>query len=165
CFVVFGCKTRIIRKYPAELTVALIRCIFVAIVSVIVSLIAEKDPNAWKLSLNMELIAIGYSALFAITIRASVVLWACREKGPVYVAMFKPLGIFIAVVTGITILGDTLYLGSVIGAAIIVPVFYAVIWGQAHQEKKLVEDPPISSLESSSSSPSVPLLQNKSNEL
>ncbi|KAF5449834.1 hypothetical protein F2P56_030239 [Juglans regia] len=107
----FNIQTRIIREYPAELIVALIRCIFVAIVSAIISLIAEKDPNAWKLSLNMELIAIGYSALFAITIRASVYLWACREKGPVYVAMFKPLDIFIAVVMGVTILGDTLYLG------------------------------------------------------
>ncbi|KAG6654475.1 hypothetical protein CIPAW_05G148200 [Carya illinoinensis] len=57
----FNIQTRIIREYPAELIVALIRCIFVAIVSAIISLIAEKDPNAWKLSLNMELIAIGYS--------------------------------------------------------------------------------------------------------
>ncbi|KAG2707475.1 hypothetical protein I3760_05G149200 [Carya illinoinensis] len=90
----FNLQTRILREYPAELIVALIQCIFVAIVSAIISLIAEKDPNAWKLSLNMELIAIGYSALFAITIRANVTLWACRERGPVYVAMFKPLDIF-----------------------------------------------------------------------
>ncbi|XP_018810478.2 WAT1-related protein At3g28050-like isoform X2 [Juglans regia] len=160
----FNIQTRIIREYPAELIVALIRCIFVAIVSAIISLIAEKDPNAWKLSLNMELIAIGYSALFSFTIRASVYLWACREKGPVYVAMFKPLGIFIAVVMGVTILGDTLYLGSVIGAAIIVPGFYAVIWGQAHQEIQPVdEDHPNCSLESSF--PRVPLLQNKSTEI
>ncbi|KAG6713324.1 hypothetical protein I3842_05G145700 [Carya illinoinensis] len=149
----FNIQTRIIREYPAELIVALIRCIFVAIVSAIISLIAEKDPNAWKLSLNMELIAIGYS----------VTLWACREKGPVYVAMFKPLDIFIAVVMGVTFLRDTLHLGSVIGAAIIVPGFYAVIWGQAHLEKKPVEDHPISSLELSS--PRVPLLQNKSTEV
>jgi hypothetical protein len=34
---------------------------FVTILSASISLIAEKDPNAWKLSLNMELMAIGYS--------------------------------------------------------------------------------------------------------
>lgn len=32
-------------------------------------------------------------------------------KGPVYVTMFKPLSIAIAVVMGVTFLGDTLYLG------------------------------------------------------
>lgn len=37
--------------------------------------------------------------------------WALRVKGPVYVAMFKPLSIAIAVAMGVILLGDTLYLG------------------------------------------------------
>lgn len=32
-------------------------------------------------------------------------------KGPVYVAMFKPLAIIIAVTMGVALLGDSLYLG------------------------------------------------------
>uniref|UniRef100_A0A2N9IVT9 WAT1-related protein n=1 Tax=Fagus sylvatica TaxID=28930 RepID=A0A2N9IVT9_FAGSY len=155
-------QTWVIRDYPAELMFALLRCTFVTILSTIIALIAEKDPNAWKLNFNMELICIVYSALFAIAIRTSVHIWACRKKGPVYVAMFKPLGIVIAVVMGVTYLGDTLYLGSLVGAAIIVLGFYAVIWGQA-QEEKVVEDHQISSYEQSS--PRAPLLQNKGTEV
>lgn len=37
--------------------------------------------------------------------------WALRLKGPVYVAMFKPLSIAIAVAMGVMFLGDTLHLG------------------------------------------------------
>lgn len=37
--------------------------------------------------------------------------WVLRIKGPVYVAMFKPLSIVIAVALGVIFLGDTLYLG------------------------------------------------------
>lgn len=43
--------------------------------------------------------------------RSVVAAWACRKKGPVYVALFSPLGMVIAVVMGITFLGDNLYLG------------------------------------------------------
>jgi hypothetical protein len=55
--------------------------------------------------------------------------------------------------------GSTSMVRSAIGAATIVVGFYAVVWGQA-QEKKMVEDCPTSSHESSS--PRVPLLHNKS---
>ena len=37
--------------------------------------------------------------------------WALHLKGPVYVAMFKPLSIAIAVAMGVMVLGDTLHLG------------------------------------------------------
>ena len=47
---------------------------------------------------------------------------------------------------------------SVVGAAIIVPGFYAVIWGQV-KEEEVVEDYQISSYESSSTR--APLLQNQ----
>lgn len=46
-----------------------------------------------------------------IATRSVVVTWACRKKGPVYVSLFNPLGMVIAVVMGVTFLGDTLYLG------------------------------------------------------
>ncbi|CAK9149161.1 unnamed protein product [Ilex paraguariensis] len=49
--------------------------------------------------------------------------------------MSKPLAVFIAAVMGITFLGDALYIGSVIGAAIIAVGFYAVTWGKAREEK------------------------------
>jgi len=45
-----------------------------------------------------------------------VYAWACRKKGAVYVAMFSPLGIVIALAMGIVFLGDTLYLGRYVCA-------------------------------------------------
>ncbi|XP_044491441.1 WAT1-related protein At3g28050-like isoform X2 [Mangifera indica] len=147
----------IIRDYPAELMVTLICCIFVTILSATVSLVAEKDANAWKLGPNIDLMAIGYSAAFAVSLRSALHTWAIKKKGPVYVSMFKPLGMVIAIVSGVTLLGDTLYLGSLVGAATIALGFYAVIWGQA-QEKLRVDDNGIGSFKSSSQK--VPLLQN-----
>lgn len=153
-------QTWIMKEYPAVLMQTLICCIIVTIQIATVSLVAEKDPNAWRLRPDIELIAIGYSALFGIAIRSVVHTWACNKKGPVYVSLFKPLGIVIALVMGVAFLGDTLYLGSVVGAAVISTGFYSVIWGKAQEEKRVEDTAGISNLGSFASN--VPLLQNKS---
>ncbi|KAK3223274.1 hypothetical protein Dsin_010299 [Dipteronia sinensis] len=156
-------QTWIIKDYPEELMVTFICCIFVTIQSAIVALIAESDPIAWKLKPDIELIAIGYSAVFAVAVRSLVHTWSCHKKGPVYTCMFKPLGIVIAIAMGVTFLRDTLYLGSIVGAAVIAFGFYSVIWGQA-QEEKMVDDEAVFNNIKSSSLKS-PLLKNKSMEI
>ncbi|XP_057950124.1 WAT1-related protein At5g40230-like isoform X2 [Malania oleifera] len=149
-------QTWVIRDYPEELMVIVIRCIFVVIQSALVALFAEKDPTAWRLRPGVELISIGYSAIFSTILRSVVHMWACRKKGPVYAAMFKPLRMVLATVAGIIFLGDTLHLGSLVGGAIIAVGFYSVVWGQ-HIEEKAVEVGALSGSESSSSK--APLLQ------
>ncbi|KAJ9709040.1 hypothetical protein PVL29_000833 [Vitis rotundifolia] len=104
-------QTSIIRDYPAELIVTLISHIFATMQSSLVSLIAERDPSAWRLRLDMELIAVGYSGIFVVALRGAVYAWVLHQKGPVFVAMFKPAGIVIAVIMGVTFLGDKLHLG------------------------------------------------------
>lgn len=156
--VLFVFQTSIIRAYPAELMVTLICCTFVTMQSSIVSLMAETNPSAWRLRPDIELIAIVYSAVLVVGLRSVACAWVMRRKGPFFVAMFKPVGIIIAVVMGVTFLGDTLYLGSVVGAAIIAVGFYTVMWGK-DKEETLLEDVPAHGMESSSHN--VPLLQNK----
>ncbi|KAJ7953656.1 WAT1-related protein [Quillaja saponaria] len=154
-------QTWIIRDYPAEMMVTSICCFFVTVQSAIVGVIAEKKSKAWILRADKELIAIVYSAIFVVSVRSIVHAWACRMKGPVYVAMFNPLGMVIALVMGILFLGDTLYLGSVIGGVIIAIGFYVVIWGKAQEEVKMVSDESGGEFIFESSSSTAPLLQNK----
>ncbi|XP_027361231.1 WAT1-related protein At3g28050-like [Abrus precatorius] len=162
--LVFIIKTWIIKDYPEELTVTTISCGFVVIQSTVVAFAAEGSSKAWALGFDMELIAILYSAIFVVSLRSIVHIWACRKRGPVYVAMFTPLGMVIALVMGIIFLGDTLYLGSIIGATVISSGFYGVIWGQAQEENMVHEKNGTFRFVSSSSS-QAPLLQNKSMEV
>ncbi|KAI4328223.1 hypothetical protein L6164_020596 [Bauhinia variegata] len=157
--LLFNVKTWIIKDYPAEMMVTTILRSFVAVLSAIAALIAERNPEAWILRPDMELLAIFYSAILVVSFGSILHLWACRKKGPVYVAMFTPLGMVIAVAMGVILLGDILYLGSMIGAAIISIGFYAVIWGQAQQEKMLNDKYETSNIVSSTSS-AAPLLKN-----
>ncbi|XP_060669647.1 WAT1-related protein At5g40230 [Ziziphus jujuba] len=79
----------------------------------------------------MKLIAVGYNASFALALRTVIHFWAFKKKWAVFVAMFKPLGNVIALVLGIIFLGETIYLGRVVGGIIVSVGFYAVIWGKA----------------------------------
>lgn len=151
----------ILRKYPAELIVVFFYCFFVTIQSGIVTLVVERDLSVWSLEPTVRLLAVLYSAIFGSALQVGLCSWCLRRKGPVFVCMFKPLGIAIAAVAGVVFLGDTLYLGSLLGMIIIVLGFYSVMWGKAKEEKKGLAGQ-FSSLRISSQK--VPLLGNHAEE-
>lgn len=130
-------QAAILKGYPSELTIVAFYCLFGTIQCAALTLIAEaKNPKAWKLKPDIELFSVVYSAVFGGVVTFSAQTWCIHKKGPVFVAMFKPVGIAIAALLGVIFLGDTLYVGSVIGAVVIVVGFYGVIWAQSKEQKK-----------------------------
>ncbi|CAI0455885.1 unnamed protein product [Linum tenue] len=133
--LVFGrTQTQLMKEYPAEVTVVFFYNLVVCFIATFVSLIMEgTSPTAWIVSPNVALASVVCSG-FGSCLNSCVHTWALRIKGPVFVAMFKPLSIAIAVAMGLMFLGDTLYLGSVIGAVVISIGFYTVMWGKAQED-------------------------------
>ncbi|KAK6913149.1 EamA domain [Dillenia turbinata] len=127
-------QAQIIKEYPSELVSVFFYNLFTALVAGVISLLAEPNLDAWKYLPIVALIAILYSGIVGSFLSNAAHTWVIRLKGPVYVAMFKPVAIVIAVAMGVMFLGDTLHLGSVIGAAIISVGFYAVMWGKSKEE-------------------------------
>ncbi|XP_024014553.1 WAT1-related protein At5g40230 isoform X2 [Eutrema salsugineum] len=68
------------------------------------------------------------------TLGSVIHTWGLHLKGPVYISLFKPLSIVIAVAMEAIFLGDALHLGSVIGSVILSLGFYTVIWGKARED-------------------------------
>ncbi|KAF6159881.1 hypothetical protein GIB67_032965 [Kingdonia uniflora] len=151
-----------VKKYPSQMTVVFFYCFFGTIQCALFSLIAERDPSAWRLKPDIELVSIVYSGVFGSVFRTCIHTWGIHKKGPLYVAMFRPLGIVIAVVMGVSFLGDTLHVGSVVGAIVISSGFYAVIWGKSKEEKMSNENEVVSL---GSSSLNSPLLRNKDTDI
>ncbi|KAL0336179.1 UNVERIFIED_CONTAM: WAT1-related protein [Sesamum radiatum] len=123
----------ILKMYPAEMIVVAFYCCFVTMQSSLVSLIAERDSTAWRIETKIGLIAVFYSAIINIAYRLYVTAWCLWRTGPLFVALFKPLTIVIAVVIGVIFMKDILYLGSLIGALVLIIGFYAVMWGKAKE--------------------------------
>jgi drug/metabolite transporter (DMT)-like permease len=50
-------------------------------------------------------------AIFGSAVNFSVLTWCIDRKGPVFVTMFKPVGIVIAAFMSVAFLGETLHVG------------------------------------------------------
>jgi len=127
--------------YPEEIRVVLFYNLCATLISALVCLFAEKHLDSWKLKPRISLLAVIYSGVFDTSLGSVIHTWGLHLKGPVYVSLFKPLSIAIAVIMGAIFLGDALHLGSVIGSIILSFGFYTVIWGKAREvSTKTVSD-------------------------
>ncbi|CAJ1943921.1 unnamed protein product [Sphenostylis stenocarpa] len=142
--------------YSSQSTIVAFYCLFGTVQSAILAFIVVRDPNDWKISLDIELISIIYSAIVGSILTFSVMTWCIKRKGPVFVSLFKPVSIAIAAFSSVLFLGETLHVGSVLGAVIIAIGFYAVIWAQSKEAN--AKDLQIDG-QSSPSSQASPLLQ------
>ncbi|KAG5097162.1 hypothetical protein JHK82_047016 [Glycine max] len=124
----------IMKEYSYQSTIIAYYCLFGTIQSTILSLIVVRDSNAWKISLDVDLICIFYSAIAGSVVTFSVTAWCIKRKGPVFVSMFKPAGIALAAFSSVAFLGETLHVGSIIGAVIIAIGLYTVLWAQSKEE-------------------------------
>ncbi|MCE0481579.1 hypothetical protein HAX54_039439 [Datura stramonium] len=132
-------QTDTVKKYPEHMTIVFFTCFFGSIQCAILTLALESNPKAWMVKPGIQMIAIVFSAFSGSVFRYNVLTWCLDKKGPLYVAMFKPLGMVIAAIMGIIFLADTLHLGSVIGAVVISAGFYSVLWGKAKEIKPMME--------------------------
>ncbi|XP_044494430.1 WAT1-related protein At4g15540-like [Mangifera indica] len=133
----YNLQASILKKFPSVLIIMFYHFFFRTILSMAYSLIVVTDLTAWKLRPDMAALAILYSAVVGTGFRLGLMTWCLSRTGPLYVSMFKPLGILFSVVMDIVFLGDPLRLGSLIGALIIVTGFYAVMWGKLKEENTI----------------------------
>lgn len=83
----------------------------------------------------MKLLVIVLTAIFGSIIRIRVNIWCTQLKGPLFGAIFKPVGIPIASLFGCFLFATTFHYGSMMGAVICGLGYYTLIWGQiAHDE-------------------------------
>ncbi|KAK7266169.1 hypothetical protein RIF29_18811 [Crotalaria pallida] len=152
-------QVEILKEFPDEITMSFFYNFCAAIEAAIVGLLSERNTSAWKIRLDISLVSILCTGIFNKFLSTTINAWGIHLKGPVYVAMFKPLSIVIAVVMGVMFLGDILYIGSIIGATVISIGFYTVMWGKAAEEKE--ED--VGNHASTAGTENVPLLQSYKN--
>ncbi|KAK9052420.1 hypothetical protein SSX86_029049 [Deinandra increscens subsp. villosa] len=127
------------KEFPDQFTVVFFFCLFGTIQCIALSPFLEPNPSAWVVESGIGMIAIVFGAAYSVVFRVSALTWCLEKKGPVFVAMFSPLNIVVAVIMGVTFLGDSLHLGSAIGAVIVAAGFYTLVWGQVKAKNKLEE--------------------------
>ncbi|CAE5963654.1 unnamed protein product [Arabidopsis arenosa] len=128
-------QTGTVKKYPHVMKVASFYSIVGTIQCLIFSLFMESDLSAWKIQPNFDLYLIIATGTFGSVIRTSVHVKCTQMKGPYYVPLFKPFGIFWATLFGTSFFVNSLHYGSVLGAAIAGVGYYTVSWGQLKESE------------------------------
>ncbi|CAN0857398.1 WAT1-related protein At3g28050 [Linum grandiflorum] len=131
--------TKILEEYSDGVTVIFIYNTLVSIIGAAVTLIVEGTSSAaWILTSNTAFASIISAGVMGSCLCTAAEAWVLPVKGPVYVAMFTPFSMVIAVAMGVMLLGDTLYLGSLIGATVISIGFYMLMWGKVKEENATI---------------------------
>lgn len=154
-----------IEKYPQAIKIVSFYSLVGTLLSAILSVIIERDIDAWKLKLDMELLVIILTGIFGSVIRSSVHLWCMQTRGPLFASIFKPVGIPIASVFGCFLFADTFQYGSIIGALTCGLGYYTLIWGQIISYDEVVKNNNHKSCSSPSDHHKTPLLQQEDSQV
>ncbi|KAG7559055.1 EamA domain [Arabidopsis thaliana x Arabidopsis arenosa] len=140
----FILQAHIMKIYPSPFTVSFFYFLIASILTSLIGIVAENNnPSIWIIHFDITLVCIVVGGIFNPGYYA-IHLWAVRNKGPVYLAIFRPLSILIAVIMGAIFLGEFFYLGSLVGGILISLGFYTVMWGKAKEENdNVMRDPSI----------------------
>ncbi|XP_061340805.1 WAT1-related protein At1g25270-like [Gastrolobium bilobum] len=130
-------QAKMSKEFPSHLSSTALMNLTGAIQSTVFALCVEKDWSQWRLGWNIRLLTAAFSGIVASGIMVIVIAWCVRMRGPLYASVFNPLVLVLVAVAGPLMLDENLYIGSVIGAVLIVIGLYMVLWGKSKEMKKV----------------------------
>ncbi|KAK3028828.1 hypothetical protein RJ639_038655 [Escallonia herrerae] len=130
-----------LKSYPAALSLVSLICMMGAVQGTIVTLLVEKGNTAiWTIRWDTKLLAAVYGGVIGSGVNYYVSGVVMKEKGPVFVTAFNPLGMVVVVIMGSIFLAEQLDLGRIVGAIVIVVGLYLVIWGKSKDQSSSETD-------------------------
>lgn len=127
-----------LRTYPTELSMTAWICLLGTGEGAIVALVMERgNPAVWSINWDTRFLAALYSGVFCSGLAYYIQGVIMKDRGPVFVTAFNPLSMVIVAVMSSIILKEQMYLGRVLGAAIIVIGLYMVLWGKSKDHKSI----------------------------
>ncbi|KAL6619470.1 hypothetical protein ACP70R_034609 [Stipagrostis hirtigluma subsp. patula] len=127
-----------LKRYPAQLSLTAWMSLVGAIQSAVFTVFVQHKPEDWLIGFGLNFWCIVYSALLCNGFAIYAQLWCTEKKDPVFVSMFNPLCTIMVAILAYFIFGENLYVGSIIGAVVVIAGMYMLLWGKDkdHQHKK-----------------------------
>ncbi|KAJ4956858.1 hypothetical protein NE237_013641 [Protea cynaroides] len=124
-----------LKKYPAQLSLTTWMSFIGAAQSAVFTACIEHKRTAWIIGFDINLWCIIYAGVVCSGLIIFIQLWCTEEKGPVFVTMFNPLSTVLVALLAYFVLGEELYLGSIVGAAIAIIGLYLLLWGKERDQE------------------------------
>ncbi|KAG6662707.1 WAT1-related protein At4g08300-like [Carya illinoinensis] len=136
-----------LKKYPAQLSLTTWINFIGAAQSAVFTVIILHKPAAWSIAFDIDFWSIVYAGVVCAGLATVTQLWCTKQKGPVFVTMFNPLGTLFVGLQEYFLLGKRLHTGRILGGSIVILGLYVVLWGKEgdqypikSQEKSLSTD-------------------------
>ncbi|KAG6531726.1 hypothetical protein ZIOFF_005546 [Zingiber officinale] len=124
---------KILKEFPSKILFTTLQSLFSAFQSLFVAMAFEREASKWKLQFDMGLVAVLYGGFIVTAVSFYLQSWIVEKKGPVFVAIFTPLGLVFTMLCSIILLGEVISLGSVVGGFLMVGGLYSVLWGKSKE--------------------------------
>ncbi|KAH8512603.1 hypothetical protein Peur_056599 [Populus x canadensis] len=135
----FVLQTKALKTYKNhQLTLTSLVCFIGTLQAIAVTFAMEHKSSVWRIGWDMNLLAAAYAGIVTSSISYYVQGLVIKKKGPVFATAFSPLMMIIVAIMGSFILAEKIYLGGIVGSALIVMGLYSVLWGK-HKEKMEVD--------------------------
>ncbi|KAG6423993.1 hypothetical protein SASPL_114402 [Salvia splendens] len=148
-----------LKRYPAQLSLTTWMNAVGAAQSALYTAVVQHERSAWTIGFDIDLwstlygVRLYYFANYSPITFSSVMeqgvvisgvvtyvqLWCMEAKGPVFVTLFNPLSTLLVALLSYFVLGENLYVGSIIGGGVVVIGLYLLLWGKQHDESQRKE--------------------------
>ncbi|KAI5385817.1 hypothetical protein KIW84_072430 [Lathyrus oleraceus] len=132
----FIIQAKMNKEYPSHHSSTALMSTMGAIQATIFALCVDRDWSQWKLGYNIRLLTATSSGIVTSGIATTVVAWCIKMRGPIFASVFYPLQLIIVAVSAYLLLDEKLYLGSILGAVLIVCGLYMVLWSKNKEMKE-----------------------------
>nr|XP_043630955.1 WAT1-related protein At1g25270-like [Erigeron canadensis] len=132
-------QANLVKTYPCPYTVTALTLTMGALQATVFGLCTERHWSDWKLGWNVRLLTVAYTGILASGLMFTFVTWCVQMRGPLFVSAFNPLLLVLVAIAGSLVLNESLHLGSVLGAILIIFGLYIVLWGKGKEVKKVAQ--------------------------
>lgn len=123
------------KEYPSHHSSTALMTLMTAIQGAVYALCFETEWSQWKLGSGIRLLTALYTGIVATGLVNIATSWCVRKRGPLFASVFNPLCLVLVAFASSLLLQEHLYLGSVIGAVLIVCGLYIMLWGKSKEMK------------------------------
>uniref|UniRef100_K3ZUX4 WAT1-related protein n=1 Tax=Setaria italica TaxID=4555 RepID=K3ZUX4_SETIT len=126
-------QAALLKEFPNKMLVTVIQCVFSTVQALVVAAVAERDITRWKLRPDISLLAIIYTGFVVSGLSYFLQVWCMEMKGPVFFAVWMPLGFIFTMFCSSFFLGEIIHLGSILGGILLIGGLYSVLWAKSKE--------------------------------